>query len=98
MSPWRLARIAGAVLVLGTLCCGCGLLAVARPTHPYYDVEAQQADFLALEMKVLVFGGLLVAAGVALGVYGGIRESRPFPPPPAEPGRESGASAGGPAS
>ncbi|MGC1210692.1 MAG: hypothetical protein WA890_05380 [Micromonospora sp.] len=82
MSRWRLARITGAVLVLGTLFCGCGLLALARPTRPWYDVEAEQAAWSEFQTKVLVVGGLLILAGVALGVVGAIGEAEPLPLPP----------------
>jgi len=81
MRRWRLARITGGVLVLGTLIAGCGMLAFAEPQRPWYDVEAQQAAWAAFETKVLVVGGLLVALGVALGVAGGIGEAGPLRPP-----------------
>lgn len=82
MSRWRLARITGAVLVLGTLFCGCSLLALARPTRPWYDVEAEQAAWFEFETKILVVGGLLVLVGVALGVAGAIGEAKRLLLPP----------------
>ncbi|MBM0228706.1 MULTISPECIES: hypothetical protein [Micromonospora] len=87
MSRWRLARIAGAILVLGTLFCLCGVLAVARPGRPRYDVEAENAAFTEVQTWVLLVGGLLVLAGVVLGVAGAIGENGPLPGP--HRGRES---------
>ncbi|WP_346116977.1 hypothetical protein [Micromonospora coerulea] len=83
MSRWRLARITGAVLVLGTLIGGCGLLAIAAPQPPWYDVEAQQAAWNEFLTAALLIGGVLVLAGVALGVAGAIGEAGP--PGEAEP-------------